>query len=132
MYDSSCHQHDPQHGGGAILDSDTIAALLELGGEDDPELLLELVDLFLGDAAERMQTLTAAWGGGDLETVARAAHALKSASANIGALCFSGACKEVELAAKAGEGERVADPVARCRDMFPEVQAALRALREAA
>ena len=110
-----------------VIDSTTIEALRELGGDDDPGLVMELIELYLGDAADRVQTIGAAWDVGDLDSVARAAHALKSASANIGALCFSDACKDVELGAKAGN--EIADTVAACTAMFREVQCALERIR---
>jgi HPt (histidine-containing phosphotransfer) domain-containing protein len=125
-------QHAADYGGGTVIDAGTVDTLRELGGEDDPGLLLELIELFLDDAAERMKTLSAAWDGGDLETVARSAHALKSASANIGALPFSGSCKDVELCAKDGQDEAVGKHVERCCHMFTEVQEALRTMRDEA
>ena len=130
MSDFSSHCHDSAFGGGPVIDSATIETLRELGGDDDPGLVLELIDLFLQDASDRMQTIRAAWEAGDLQAVARAAHALKSASANIGALGFSTTCKEVELGAKAGDPDQIADTVAACTEMFREVQTALHQMRD--
>jgi HPt (histidine-containing phosphotransfer) domain-containing protein len=42
----------------------------------------------------------------DAESVRQAAHALKSSSANVGAMAFADLCKEVELAAAEGKLER--------------------------
>jgi len=41
----------------------------------------------------------------DAEAMRQAAHALKSASANVGATAFAEVCKEVELAAANGKFE---------------------------
>ncbi len=98
---STACNHDVAFGGGPVLDQDTIAGLIELGGEDDPSLLLELVDLFLDDGTDRMQQIAQARDAGDKDTIEKMAHALKSASANIGALCFSKTCRELEMSAKA-------------------------------
>ncbi len=132
MHDSPTQQHAHEYGGGAVLDSETLDTLRSLGGAEDPGLLLELVALFLTDATDRMQTLSAAWDSGDLETVSRCAHTLKSASANIGALGFSGSCKDVELAAKTGERQGVGGHVERCLAMYSEVESALQALQDPA
>ena len=129
MNEFSSHCHDPEYGGGAVIDSTTIEALHALGGEDDPGLVLELIELYLDDAADRVQTIGAAWEVGVLDAVARAAHALKSASANIGALCFSSACKDVEIGAKAGDASAITENVAACTAMFREVQRALAEMR---
>ena len=39
---------------GKHLDPEVIASLVELGGEDEPDLIVELIDLFLEDAAVRI------------------------------------------------------------------------------
>ncbi|MEZ6015140.1 MAG: Hpt domain-containing protein [Planctomycetota bacterium] len=121
-------QHSLELGGGPILDPDTLEALRELGGEDDPELLTELIDLFVDDAGRRVQGIMASLSRGDVEAVARAAHALKSAAANLGAFGFSGACRELETTAR--QGAAIQEPAQRVTRMFPEVQSALARLQE--
>ena len=132
MHDSSPQRHAAVFGGGPIIDAPTVEMLRELGGEEDPGLLLELIELFLDDAAPRVETLAAAWEEGDLDGVARCAHALKSASANIGALPFSSSCKEIEAAARTGAAQDLGATVERCRGMYTEVQAALEEMRDQA
>lgn len=119
--------HSAALGGGPILDPDTLRALEELGGPDDPELVRELVELFVDDAGKRVQGILAALDRNDIESVARAAHALKSASANLGAFGFSGACRELEAIAR--QGGAVTEPAKRVTRMFPEVKDALARLQ---
>ena len=119
--------HSDDVGGGAILDTETLAALVELGGEDDPGLLQELVELFVDDAGRRVQGILAALDRGDIEAIGRAAHALKSAAANLGALPFSAACRELEASAR--QQREVAAPARRVTRMFPEVADALAKLQ---
>lgn len=128
MSDFSSYQHADQFGGGIVIDSATIQALQELGGDDDPGLVLELIEMFLDDASTRMGAMNAAMDQGDLDTVSKAAHALKSASANIGALTFSACCKQVEATANS-QDTTVGGHVDQCKGMFQEVQAALNSLR---
>jgi two-component system sensor histidine kinase/response regulator len=115
--------HSDSVGGGAILDPETLAALQELGGEDDPGLLEELVELFVDDASRRVESILVALDRGDVETVARAAHALKSAAANLGAFTFSHACRDLE--ARARQGSEITPLARRVARLFPEVTAAL-------
>jgi HPt (histidine-containing phosphotransfer) domain-containing protein len=86
-----------------VLDASVIQGLRELGGEDDPGLLLELVQLFLSDAPQRMREIEYGLEQGDWKLLERAAHTLKSASANIGALGLSAICKELEASARQRE-----------------------------
>lgn len=116
-------EHSETLGGGSILDAETIRALVELGGEEDPGLVEELVELFVDDASRRVQGILAALEHGDFEAIARAAHALKSAAANLGAFTFSGACRELENRAR--HGDDFVEPAQRVTRMFPEVTDAL-------
>ncbi len=120
-------KHSESLGGGPILDLETLRSLQELGGEDDPELLGELVELFVDDAGKRVQGILAALDRNDVESVARAAHALKSAAANLGAFGFSGACRELEAIAR--QGGAVGETAKRVTRMFPEVKDALTRLQ---
>jgi HPt (histidine-containing phosphotransfer) domain-containing protein len=112
-----------------VLDASVIQGLRELGGDEDPGLLLELVELYLSDAPQRMAEIEQALASGDWKLLERAAHTLKSASANIGALGLSSICKELEAKA------RTRDPQA-CGSLFQSsarclalVQGALKKLR---
>ena len=121
-------RHAADLGGGFVVSADTIEMLMELGGEDDPELLEELIHLYLDDSRVRVKILGDALDGGDLEAIGRSAHALKSASANIGALCFADVCREIETYANAGDSARVQELVGRGQAMHGEVEAVLRIL----
>ncbi len=111
----------------AVLDAECLDRLRDLGGPEDPGLLLELIELYLDDAGCRMKDLEFAMCQTDLEAVARAAHALKSSSANMGALVFAEICSGIE--AKAREGDAVDELVQQSLSAFDEVCAALRRLQ---
>lgn len=115
--------HSSEFGGGPILDSQTLEGLAALADEGDPDLICELIDLFLDDAVDRLRSMSAAVEAGDPEPVAQAAHALKSASASVGALAFSGKCRDIEAAAR--ERGHVQDLVVACCEMFEEVRDAM-------
>ena len=112
-----------------VIDLSVIEALRELGGEDDPGLVIELIDLYLLDAPERIRDIQKALASEDFDLLERAAHTLKSASANIGALSLSGFCKELEVMARESH---VTDPTslaAKSQVAFDEVFVALTDLK---
>ncbi len=120
-------RHTQAYGGELVVSPETIEMLVELGGDDDPGLLDELIELYLDDATDRVKALREARSGGDVAQIGRAAHALKSASANIGALPFADICREIESAARA-ESDQLDELVVRGQAMYNEVDSALRAL----
>ena len=111
----------------AVLDAACLDRLRELGGPEDPGMLLELIELYLDDAGNRMKDLASAMRQADLEAVARAAHALKSSSANMGALVFADICRDIEYTARTGDP--VDELVQRSQIAFDQVDAAFRQLQ---
>jgi len=87
---------------GKHLDPEVIASLVDLGGEEEPDLIVELIDLFLEDADVRVLALEDAVKTQDWDQVVRVAHTLKGASATMGAVRFSTACRTVEMEARDG------------------------------
>jgi PAS domain S-box-containing protein len=78
------------------LDSEAFQTLVGLC-DADTEFLVSVIDAFLQDAAARITTLCDALDTGDLATVKRVAHNLKSGSAHIGALRMVELCHRLEL-----------------------------------
>lgn len=105
-----------------------IAELRELGGEDDPNLLAELIAMFLADAPERIREVETSLASGDIKTLERAAHTLKSSSANIGAMILSAVCKRIEEFARKQDSESIRPLMAETARAFTETETALRAL----
>jgi HPt (histidine-containing phosphotransfer) domain-containing protein len=91
---------DPSHKA-RVLDMGVIATLKELGGDDEPELFMELVDLFLEDARGNFDSLRAALDAADPRGVERAAHTLKSSCGNVGAVGLSATCFKLEQLGRA-------------------------------
>jgi HPt (histidine-containing phosphotransfer) domain-containing protein len=109
-----------------VLDPSVISSLRELGGDDDPGLFSELVGMFLSDTPERLRALTEALDHNDPGALERAAHALKSSSANLGALGLSVLFRDIEAAGRAKDLSKAAPLVARTQPEFQRVEAALR------
>lgn len=60
---------------------DVMAIVADTIGIDDAPILLELLDTFLHDAAQIVNTLQEKWAAGKKDEVLRSAHSLKSTSA---------------------------------------------------
>jgi CheY-like chemotaxis protein/HPt (histidine-containing phosphotransfer) domain-containing protein len=98
-------------------------------GDDNPSLVPDLIDLFLADAPQLLARLKAAVAEDAADLAYRAAHTLKSTSANLGARALVTRCEALEALARRG---RLADGVEQVRQIevvYPEVARALQALR---
>ncbi len=109
-----------------VVDDSIVARLLELGGPEDPGLFRELVELYLADAPRLLSALEGCLAAGDGSGLERAAHTLKSSSANMGAMRLSSLCKELESRARKQNLSDVPSLVAEARGMFNEVESALK------
>jgi CheY-like chemotaxis protein/HPt (histidine-containing phosphotransfer) domain-containing protein len=72
---------------------------------DDPEFLAEIINIFLDESSQLEAEGDAALAAGDLEALSRVAHRLKGASGQMTAEQARQAAYEVEMAAKAGDGD---------------------------
>ena len=106
---------------GALLDEQTLANLEELG---DGDFVARILGLYRAQAPEALADLDAALARGDAPAVARAAHGLKSMSANIGAARLKDAADAIERAARGG-GVLPADGAAGLGTLFAATLAAL-------
>ena len=107
------------------LDTEVLEELAEVLGGD----LTPLIDTYLADAPNLITRLEAAAAEPDYTQLYQAAHALKSSSANLGAMTLSAAARRIELGARAGQLDRPAVAVAMLADEFDRVRAALRAYK---
>ncbi len=88
----------------AILDPATLASLRELGdpGED---VLGPLMELFFSQASLHLATISAALGAADPAGSLGAAHTLKGAARNVGAMLIGDVAARLEERARAGAGD---------------------------
>jgi HPt (histidine-containing phosphotransfer) domain-containing protein len=112
-----------------ILDMRVIESLKELGGDDDPGLVLELIGMFLEDAPGRMSDIQASLARGDIASLERAAHTLKSSSANIGAARLSAYCRSMEELARKQQLDNLPSVVRASVQSWTELESVLRDLR---
>ena len=84
------------------IDKNALDQIAELDPEQNGQLLNSIIDSYIENAAELMETLAAAMANDDLEVAVRSAHSLKSAAANVGAVRFSALCSDMERHGRAG------------------------------
>jgi signal transduction histidine kinase/DNA-binding response OmpR family regulator len=83
-------------GGGEVLDPSALAAIRSLPGSDGEALLDRVVSAYLDHSPSLLRALRAALDQGSARELGRAAHALKSSSANVGAHRLAGLARELE------------------------------------
>jgi len=108
----------------AALDADRIAMLRELD-DGDGMLLASIVDEFVAGAQRNLDDLREAVAEGDPEAVERAAHALKGASANLGATQLADLSGHLEALGRARALGGAAPAVEDIEREFERVRAAL-------
>ncbi len=100
-------------------------------GEGDTKLLIELIDMFLQDAALLLVEMRQGIERGDAEMLHNAAHILKSSCAMFGAMSLSGLCRELEAMGATGQLDGGAEKMAQVEAEYEQVEDALRAVRRA-
>jgi two-component system, sensor histidine kinase and response regulator len=85
------------------LDRGGLADLRDLQEEGEPDLLKELMELFLADVPLQLALLRKAVEAGDVPSVERVAHTLKGSCGNMGARSMEALCAELEESARSGE-----------------------------
>ncbi len=94
----------------AVLDQAALENIRSL--DSDGTVLCEVIQMFLDEAPGHRAGLHAALKAADAAELARVAHALKSASFNVGAKPLAELCRELERQAKAGATAGVSAGVA--------------------
>ena len=78
------------------LDETVLDNIRALQQEDMPDILSELIEIYLKESEKLIQTLSHSVETNDIEGMARSAHSLKSSSGNMGAMALAGLCKDME------------------------------------
>jgi PAS domain S-box-containing protein len=86
----------------AVLDVSALATIRSLERPGSSDLLKRVIDRYSQDAPRLVETLRTAAANADAYALQVAAHTLKSASANVGAVSLAGMCKELEITGRNG------------------------------
>ena len=129
------HFEEMARDGGENIIMETLnpAALENLRGvgEEGATLLIELVDMFLQDAALLLVEMRQGIERGDAETLNQTAHILKSSCAMFGAMPLSGLFRELEARGADGQMDGGVEKMARVEAEYEQVEDALLAVRRA-
>jgi len=106
-------------------------ALAEVRAIDpgNPNLLGEVITLFLDEAPDRIDTLRRAIASNDAEATWRAAHAFKSGCANVGAVSLVSICDGIEKDGRVGNMSSIGTLFTTLESEMPVVAAALEEAR---
>jgi CheY-like chemotaxis protein len=85
------------------LDHSAIDAVRQLDPDGNDRLLSRLIALYRDDSSQLLADIDNAMKTGDAEAVARAAHTLKSSSANLGATNVAAIARQIEHSARGGD-----------------------------
>jgi len=98
---------------------ETVIAVLRASLSDDGTVIGQLIELYTKDTPQLIADAAAALEKGDIATLTRAAHSLKSTSASMGATTVTELARELELHAKQSDLAKASAVLERLR---PEVR----------
>lgn len=93
-----------------------VSTLIRFSGlnslEENPELVKEIIDIFLKTTPQTVQDLETAVGEGDVDSIRRLVHSLKGTVGTFGALHLAELCRQLDQQIKDGKRDGFAEPVA--------------------
>ena len=103
------------------------AAIMRLNdpSEKDDQFALEMIDVFLGDVAQRLATIRRAVMDGDAGAVAQSIHTLKGSCSHFGARRLMRLCADLERKSRAGALKSISGEI---EEMFREAARVVHAL----
>ncbi len=107
------------------LDLGVLASLRELQEEGEPDILAELVEMFLEDAPRRLASLREAIQRGDAGEVERTAHTLKGSCGNMGARRMHELAADLQAIGASGDLSGAAERLDLLEEEFGRVRLAL-------
>jgi CheY-like chemotaxis protein len=113
--------------GGDLLDLGVLDGLRGLQAEGEPDILGELIGLFLEEAAPQLAALRRALEEGDARAVERVAHTLKGSSGSMGAPRMAEVCGALEEVGVLGDLTRAPGLLDRLDAEFDRTRRALNA-----
>lgn len=109
----------------SVLDRRVLGQLRDLQNKEIPDLLDRVIKLYVRESPNEIARLAQAVADGEATHIKRAAHSLKSSSANIGATGLSQWCAELEVAGRSGNLDTARDLYTKIAVEHDRVQNAL-------
>lgn len=114
-----------QAGDMVVIDRKTIDRLYELQQEGEPDIVAEMIGIYLSDTPVLLTSAGEALAGNDAKKLRRVAHSLKSTSAHLGAVRLYALCKDMEESARLGDLQNAPAAFAEISAEYPRVLQAL-------
>lgn len=111
-----------------VLDPAVLDTLRQLTMPGEPDVLGEVLTVFLQETPPRMERLRNAWAAGDIQQMQRAAHSLKGSTGNIGARAMFEVCKTLN---ETGDAEAARPWIEALAAEFSKVEAEIQRLIKA-
>lgn len=111
-----------------VLDQSVLDELLSFADDGDPELLLDLIQMFLEDGPSKVEAVQKGVASGDFEMAERAAHSLKGSSGNLGAHLVQDVCEQLQISTRNHELETSRTLAPQLVETYRAAEQALRAL----
>ena len=99
-----------------------IETLRQLTPPGEPDVLTEVLKIFLQEVPLRIERLRTVLAAGNIEEVQRAAHSLKGSAGNIGARRLHEVCRQLDEKGRAGESVGLAPLVDALAAEFGKVE----------
>jgi HPt (histidine-containing phosphotransfer) domain-containing protein len=113
-----------------VINMEVVEELLSLSGDGDPELLVDLIRMYLEDGPHKLREIDQGLADGDWDRVERAAHSLKGSAGNLGAFLVQQDCEVLQAASRQHQLEQMTAGVQSLHGHFGDAEAALQALLE--
>jgi two-component system, sensor histidine kinase and response regulator len=107
------------------LDRAALDRIRSLQDEDEPDVLDTVIRAYLEDSPRLLASMKEALGVQNGTVLVRAAHTMKSTSANLGALSLSALCKDLEMMTKGGITDKTEQLILTIEQEYGSVSAAL-------
>ncbi len=129
--DKSLREQEMQTNQAEPLDQRILAQLYELqeGSEDEPHIVLLLIDIFLNDTPTTLATLRLAVAEQNADRLHKTAHSLKGSCATIGALTLADYARELETCGRDEKLQKAGMWLERVEAEYERVRLAMRAER---
>ncbi len=112
-----------------VLEMSRLAELRAIQLPGEPDLVIELFDVFLQSSTKHLTGLTELWRARDLEKLQKEAHAFKSGARTLGAVRLGNACWSLEELCSSGTEAGVEDLVEKIRAEYQLLVAEIERVR---
>lgn len=114
----------------AIVDMAMLLSFEEVQVEGEPDVIVELIDIFLEEALHQMSAMQQAIINTDALALKHATHSLKGSSASLGAYHMTAFCEDLEQIAGNNQFHSAGAVLTRLQQEFEQVRQALLAERQ--